>query len=149
MKIIHYSEIYEDQKVESDFGVELEAIDRVLAKRGIKLILINETPSKTLSDTQKQIISIRTRSALRIKKGKSERVGHIPFGQKLSQDGVHLESNHEEQEVINQIALLHSKGLSIRKITRLMNLNKAFNRDGATWTRESIRRLTKKISPLR
>jgi len=149
MKIMHYSKVCEDQKVESDFDIELEAIDHVLQKRGIKLISINETPSKTLSDDEKQIISIRTRSVLRTKKVKGERVGHIPFGQKLAQDGVHLEANSEEQEVINQIAMLHSKGLSIRKITKLMNLNKAFNRGGARWTRESVRRLTIKISPLR
>lgn len=146
---MQYSKICEDQKVESDFGIELEAIDRVLQKRGLKLIPINDIPSKTLSDDEKQIISIRTRSALRIKKGKAERVGHIPFGQQLAQDGVHLEANYEEQEVINQVSMLHSKRLSIRKIVRIMNLNKAFNRFGAEWTRESIRRLTKKITPLR
>ncbi|MDR3550581.1 MAG: recombinase family protein [Candidatus Babeliales bacterium] len=138
MKIIHYSKICEDQKIESDFGIELEAIARVLGKRGVKI------EPKELSDAEKQTISIRTRSALKIKKGKSERVGHIPFGQKLAKDGIHLESNWQEQEVINQIALLHAKGLSVRKIARIMNLNKMFNRFGAKWNHESIHQLTKK-----
>ncbi len=140
MKIMCYSKICEDQKIESDFGIELEAIARVLQKRGIKI------EPKELSDDEKQTISIRTRSVLKVKKVKGERVGHIPFGQKLAQDGIHLEVNHQELEVINQIAMMHSKGLSIRKITKIMNLNKAFNRDGSKWTRESIRRLTKKIT---
>jgi DNA invertase Pin-like site-specific DNA recombinase len=140
MKIMHYSKNYEDQKIESDFDIELEAIARVLQKRGVQI------ESKELSDVEKQTISIRTRSALRVKQGKGERVGHIPFGQKLSRDGLHLETNHEEWEVIKQVAMLLSKKLSIRKIVKTMNLNKAFNRHGAQWTRESIRRLTKKIT---
>ena len=140
MKIIHYSKFCEDQKIESDFGIELEAIARVLQKRGVQI------EPKELSDAEKQTISIRTRSALKIKKIKGERVGHIPFGKKLAQDGILLEVNYEEQEVINQIALLRARGLSVRKIARIMNLSKMFNRGGAKWNHESIHQLTKKTT---
>ena len=162
MKITYCSKVCEDQKIESDFGIELEAIARVLGKRGVKIEPIQpslirafqlgklwRTSGKALealSDAEKQIISTRTRSALKIKKGKNERVGHIPFGQKLAKDGIHLESNYEELEVINQIALLHAKGLSVRKIAQIMNLNKMFNRFGTKWNHESIHQLTKKIA---
>jgi len=140
MKIIHHSKVCEDQKIESYFGLEFEAIAHALGKRGVKI------EPRELSDAQKQTISIQTRFALRIKKGKGERVGHIPFGQKLAQDGIHLESNYEEQEVINQIAGLRAHGLSVRKIARIMNLDKMFNRFGARWNHESIHLLTKKIT---
>lgn len=45
-------------------------------------------------------IRARTKAALAVKRGRGERVGQIPFGYELGNNGSHLEANREEQEVI-------------------------------------------------
>lgn len=140
MKIIGHALQNIDQKTE----VELEAIRCLLAKRGIQLLSVEK--ERQLTMIEKWIVAVRTKMALQIKKGKGECVGHIQFGQKLAQDSIHLETNQEELEVIWQIATLQAQRLSVRKIAKLMNALKSFNRGGAPWNHESIHKLTKKIN---
>jgi site-specific DNA recombinase len=82
---------------------------------------------------------------LQTKKAKGERVGHIPFGQKLAADGIHLEECATEQDILQQINDLKSRGLSIRAIAAAMNERKAFNR-GAEWNASSVHRILQKAA---
>lgn len=114
----------------------------------------NNDPSSVLmrrmidafAEFERNIICERTRAAMQAKKRKNERVGHIPFGFQLSEDGVHLEENEEEQSILNQIKDLMSQGLSTRKISLEMNHRAAFNRGGANWNHASIHRAMMKIA---
>lgn len=111
----------------------------------------NDDPSSILmrriidafAEYERLIIKARTRAALQIKKDKGQRVGHIPFGYQLSQDGIHLEHNKNEQSILKQINILQNKGYSIREIAIKMNSNQLFNRNGTPWNHASIFRILK------
>lgn len=94
---------------------------------------------------ERLIIKSRTKAALQTKKAKGERVGHIPFGQKLAEDGIHLEECATEQDILQQINDLKGRRLSIRAIAAAMNERKAFNR-GAEWNASSVHRILQKAA---
>lgn len=91
---------------------------------------------------ERLIIGARTKAALKTKKDKGQRVGHIPFGSKLAADGIHLEPNNDEQSMLKQIHKLRTKSLSIREIAKTMNSQRKLNR-GSAWNHASVHRILK------
>lgn len=87
---------------------------------------------------ERRMISVRTKAALKAKKEKGQRVGYIPFGYKLCNDGKHLEVNEEEKKTLGQLQKLRNDGHSIRQIANLMNQESLFNRKGAKWNNSSV-----------
>lgn len=92
---------------------------------------------------ERLLIKSRTKAALRAKKARGERVGHIPFGYQLAQDGKQLVVNESEQDILRQMRELQSEGLSIRKIATELNQRKAFNRGNSQWNNASVHRMLK------
>ena len=70
------------------------------------------------AEYERLIIKARTSSALQAKKTRSERVGSIPYGYQLSSDGIHIEENPAEQEVIAEVKRLSAAGLNLPAICR-------------------------------
>lgn len=95
------------------------------------------------SEYERLIIKARTKSALQSKKAKGQRVGHIPFGYRLADDGVHLEKDELEQSILQQMRDLRNDGFSIREIAEEMNNRGAFNRGNSTWNNASVHRILK------
>jgi DNA invertase Pin-like site-specific DNA recombinase len=93
------------------------------------------------SGFERLLIKSRTKAALSAKKARGERVGHIPFGYQLADDGIHIEMNELEQSILTQMRELRSKGLSIRNIAEEMNQRGAFNRGQAKWNHASVHRV--------
>ena len=98
------------------------------------------------SEFERNLICERTRAAMQAKKKKNERVGHIPFGQRLSDDGIHLEEDDMEKSVLNQIGELLKEGVATRRAATEMNRRSAFNRGGSKWNQQSMQRLMKKMT---
>ena len=96
------------------------------------------------SEYERLIIGARTKVALRAKREKGQRVGHIPFGKKLSSDGIHLEPNNYEVKTTSLISKLHAKKTSVRKIAKIVNNQGKLNR-GAIWNHASVHRILKKL----
>jgi DNA invertase Pin-like site-specific DNA recombinase len=63
-----------------------------------------------LAEYERQLIKARTRAALAVKRRKGQRVGQIPYGYRLSADGVHLEERPDEQHVLASIHSLRGEG---------------------------------------
>lgn len=91
---------------------------------------------------ERLLIKSRTKAALQAKKARGERVGHIPFGHKLADDGIHLEFEEDEQDILRQLRDLKAEGLSLREIATELNKRGAFNRGGSAWNHASIHRIT-------
>jgi DNA invertase Pin-like site-specific DNA recombinase len=114
----------------------------------------NEDPSSVLmrrmvdafGEYERSIIKSRTSAALQAKKSKGQRVGHIPFGHRLAADGVHLEMDELEQEILQQMRDLRQSGLTYREIAQEMNNKKAFNRGGKNWLHESVYKMMKRAA---
>lgn len=74
------------------------------------------TTLAALGQLEREQISERTKDALAHKKSKSERVGQIPFGYKLDEDGIHLIENEREQKIISLVLSLRKLGLTYKNI---------------------------------
>lgn len=95
------------------------------------------------AEYERNIISDRIKAALKVKKNRGERVGHIPFGCKLAENNVNLVQNEVECNVINNMKELRAKGLSIRDIAIALNKKGLLNREGAKWNPTSLFRIMK------
>ena len=65
---------------------------------------------------ERLLISSRTRAALATKKARGERVGEIPYGFQVGEDGKRLMENPSEQAAIAFVQAARAKGKTIRAI---------------------------------
>jgi DNA invertase Pin-like site-specific DNA recombinase len=93
-----------------------------------------------LAEFERNLVSERTTMALQHKKSKGERVGQIPYGSSVADDGVLLVSDDYQQRVITFVKNCKRKGLSIRAtVTELTN--KGYKPQGAKWHRTTVARI--------
>lgn len=83
-----------------------------------------------LAEFERDQIKERTSAALQHKRCKGERVGNLPYGFRVSADGVHLEEDPTEQETVNLIRSLRASGLSLRAIRDKLECRGVRNRSG-------------------
>lgn len=93
-----------------------------------------------LNEFERDQISERTSGALQHKKTKGERVGSIPYGFRLAVDGVNLEKDEAEQEIIKLVRKLNEEGLSLRKIADRLE-RQGFEARGAKWHAQTIKNI--------
>ena len=86
-----------------------------------------------VSQWEREAIGERTKDALRHKKARSERVGSIPYGYCLADDGVHLQGEPRERQIISQARTLAAVGVSTRKIAAELNRSGYRTRKGTEW----------------
>jgi DNA invertase Pin-like site-specific DNA recombinase len=79
---------------------------------------------------ERGVIKARTKAALITKKARGERVGKVPFGYRLSADGIHLEAEPTEQAVIKQVRQLRANGASTYAITEALAAKGVVGRTG-------------------
>lgn len=94
------------------------------------------------AEYERLIIKSRTKSALAAKKRRKERVGQIPFGFRLAKDGFHLEEDPDEKKIIRKIYSLRRSGLSIRRISEVLNGDRTPAR-GKKWYPTTVARILK------
>lgn len=97
--------------------------------------------SDFLSKMEQVLAKVRCKKKTEEKRSKGERCGYIPFGQKLSEDGVHVEPNEDEKKIIEEMQKLEYDGYSLAKIATILNKNKMHNRDNKKWNYASVYRI--------
>lgn len=85
----------------------------------------------------------RVRASVAERKAKGHRVGTVPYGQKLSADGVHLEPNESEQSVITLVQDLASTGYSQRAIVSELITRGITGRKGSALQQTQIANILK------
>lgn len=65
---------------------------------------------------EREVIKARIRAALVIKRSRGERTGEVRYGFRLAADGVRVEPDDAEQEVLSVVRALRAAGLSQRQI---------------------------------
>lgn len=88
---------------------------------------------------ERALIRARTRAALAVKKSRRERIGGIPYGQKLAADGVHLEPDAGELEKTRVARELRAEGLSLRAVGRRLENRGMLPRSGGHWHHETVK----------
>jgi site-specific DNA recombinase len=125
-----------------------------LNKRGKALVSITEsiqsdnamgkfflTLLASLATLERELLGERVQAVMDSKRGRGERLGAIPYGSKLSQDGIHLEELPEEQIVIKCIRGYAKKGMSMREIAKKLNEKNILTKEGKAWTHRQIGRI--------
>lgn len=92
---------------------------------------------------ERAVIRARTKSALAVKQKRGERTGQVPYGYRLATDGVHLEADGAEQEIVGMVRQLRAEGISIRGIADRLN-DQGVSARGSRWHPTTIARLLKK-----
>jgi DNA invertase Pin-like site-specific DNA recombinase len=82
---------------------------------------------------ERALIGARTKAALRVKKAKGQRVGAIPYGYRLAEDGTNLERDPGEQTVIRLVKRMRKRGKSLRAIGEALTAKGHETRTGGYW----------------
>jgi site-specific DNA recombinase len=94
-----------------------------------------------VSQWEREAIGERTRDALKHKRANGERVGNIAYGSRLADDGVHVEDDPGERDVLAEICRLRNSGTTLRGIAAELNHRAFRTRRGTLWRLESVARV--------
>jgi len=93
------------------------------------------------AEMERNQIRERTAAALAHKRSKGEKTGgRCPFGYRLAADGVHLETDDDEQRVIALVSALRADGLSLRAVAERLNADNVPAR-GKRWHTTTVARV--------
>lgn len=136
--------------------IDTISISEALTKKKADLVSLQEKLDTTtaagkmmfqmlavLAEFERNLVSERTSMALQYKKSKGERVGQVPYGSSLADDGIQLVNDAYQQSVIAFVKECKRKGLSIRAtVTELTK--KGFKPQGAKWHKTTVARILQK-----
>jgi DNA invertase Pin-like site-specific DNA recombinase len=135
-----------------DLGELLERFER----RGVSLISVAESLDTgtaagrlvlnvmaSVSQWEREVIGERTREALAHKKSQGQRIGTVPFGSVLADDGRTLVEQPDEQAVLSLLREFRAAGFTLRAIADELNRQGFHTRSGAVWRFEYVRNLAK------
>jgi DNA invertase Pin-like site-specific DNA recombinase len=118
-------------------------IEREVKRRGASIVSCagegnGDDPAATftrrilaaVAELERSLIAARTRAALQAAKARGRRVGHLPWGWKLADDGVHLEQNADEAQVLERMRFLRVRGHAIHSIAETLTSEGRLNRAG-------------------
>lgn len=88
-------------------------------------------------------IAERVSAALQVKRRRGERVGQVPYGYRLASDGVHLEPQPREQDVLSAVRALRSDGASTRRIVAQLDAWGYVSRAGKPFRQTQVVRMLK------
>lgn len=94
-----------------------------------------------LAEFEKDLVAERTRGALQHKRAKGERVGGIPYGKRLAEDGRTLEVDAEERVVLEEMRAMRAGGLGLRAIARALNDRGIRAKGGGAWTHPAVTKI--------
>jgi len=147
--------IYKRDRLARDVMVAAMA-ERLFAKVGAKVVATEgasngDAPEDVLmrgivdlfAQYERLLIATRTSAALQHMKAQGRRVGSVPHGYKLAEDGQHVEPDTNQQDVLRQVAALKAEGMTLRDISAELARLGVFNRNGRPFHPESIKHMVK------
>jgi DNA invertase Pin-like site-specific DNA recombinase len=123
-------------------GASLHAVDGTLDARAGEAEGTWTRGALDLASAYVRVLNrARTREALAAKKSRGERVGAVPYGFRLAEDGLHLEACPAEQDVIVTVRALAAAGLSQRAIVASLAARGVVGRTGSPMQQTQIARM--------
>jgi DNA invertase Pin-like site-specific DNA recombinase len=133
--------------------------ERAAAALGARLIAADgtangDTPADAFMRTvidgaaayERGLIRARTKAALAVKKARGERVGAVPFGQRLAGDGRTLVPHAEELAVLERVRVLRTSGLSVRAIVAALATENHVSRSGRPFSKGSVENMLARVA---
>ena len=93
-----------------------------------------------LSEFERDQISERTSAAMQHKRSKRERVGAVPYGFDLAENGVDLVANVAEQKIVKVVKRGKARGLTLQAIGDQLAA-KGFKPKGKKWYPQTIKNI--------
>lgn len=97
------------------------------------------------SEYERAMIRARTKAALAAKARRGERVGTVPYGWRVGEDGARLMPDPEEEAVLERIRAMAGAGMSLRAIADALNRAGTPAR-GARWHFTGVGKLLRRPS---
>lgn len=94
---------------------------------------------------ERALIRTRTRAALQVKRGRGERVGSVPFGHRLGEDGRTLVVDDREQRAVERVRQLRAQGVTIAAIAERLAAEGHRPR-GERWHPTSVSRIARRAA---
>ena len=96
-----------------------------------------------VSEMERNLTRERTRAAMAIKRAAGQRVGAIPYGFDLGEDGSSLIPNPEEQRILIQIRQMRRSGMTLKAIAFALTKDGIPTKTGKSkaWTHQSVSRI--------
>jgi DNA invertase Pin-like site-specific DNA recombinase len=93
-----------------------------------------------------RVVAQRSAAAIAEKRARGERVGEVPRGFKLSEDGVHLEADLDEQQLLWDVARMTEARWTVAQITEELDRRGFRSRVGTRLTERQVRRMVVQAS---
>ena len=131
------------------------AIAERLDKAGADLVSLSENLDTTtaagkmlfrmlavLSEFERDLVSERTVAAMQVKRANGQRIGTVPYGFDLADDGTTLIENEAEQATIEDIRAMRAGGAKLKEIAATLTKKCARTKTGkSAWSHQSIARI--------
>jgi site-specific DNA recombinase len=127
------------------------AIEKVVRSSGGRLASADGAPTgdepaevmqrqigDVFAEYERAIIAARTKAALAVKKARGERVGTVPYGFHVAANGVQLEPDAGEQATIAAAWVLRNRGVTLRGIASMLDLDGHKSRKGTAFTHVQV-----------
>jgi len=101
------------------------------------------------AEMERNLTRERTRSAMAVKRANGQRVGAVPYGFDIADDGVRLIPNEAEQAVIQDIRAMRSKGRTLAAIAMTLTTQEIPTKTGKSsrWAHQAIARILDRMQP--
>ncbi len=98
------------------------------------------------AEMERNLTRERTRSAMAVKRANGQRIGGIPYGYDLADDGVSLVPNESEQAVIREIRAMRSRGMKLQQIADSLTRRGVPTKTGKSrqWTHQAVARILRR-----
>jgi DNA invertase Pin-like site-specific DNA recombinase len=130
-------------------------VEREVARKGARIISAAGEGTETddpaavftrrildaVSELERALIASRTRAAMAEARKRGQRVGRIPFGMALGDDGRMLMPNPEERAMLAEIHRLRNRGYALISIAHELNARGWRNRQNRPWQANFIGQL--------
>ena len=128
-------------------------ISAQLEKKGADLVSLSEKIDTTsaagkmvfrmlavLAEFERDTVSERTRGAMAYKKANGQRVGSVPYGKRLADNGTDLIDDAAEQEIIGLVRGLRHNGFTLAAIAAELD-KRGFKPRGTKWHAQTIKNI--------
>lgn len=95
------------------------------------------------AEMERNLTRERTRSAMAVKRANGQRIGAVPYGCDLADDGVTLTENQVEQHVVQEIKTMRAKGMKLQEIAAELTKRGIPTKTGRSrrWTHQAVARI--------
>jgi DNA invertase Pin-like site-specific DNA recombinase len=95
------------------------------------------------AEMERNLTRERTRSALAVKRANGQRIGSVPYGHDLADDGVTLVPNESEQAVIADVKAMRARGMKLQEIAAELTTRAVPTKTGKSrrWTHQAVARI--------